>query len=447
MLLALGRLRPPCSEIMVLDTADSPAVSSSASPKNLLFDTNVAGASGTEVSSRPSTSTSIASSHSGSSSDSNNNNSNNSNSNSNLTTSASNSATSSVLASAPLAVAVAVAGKPVLHFRGADSVCSSSSSGPQSEGEEEGDEDKANKANKANKAEGRNKKARQQEEHEEQQQQLRAHHQDNSNSPSFVLGDVHGWADSDSDTSPCCSSPGSLSLSNVKTTHRSRHSNTFHLINSNNPSNSHSSNPSVADFVPFDRIEEDLEVQDCSPSENASELGPFLVPGQSEARRRMVERSQQCVVCMETKEHTFVPVHRQMGALQCQGHRFCSDCWIEFLQHRFRQYFAKQTTARGPMPLPCPVCRSEIYVPDCWGTQCTLPKCWRESPESSSVRVEELGSTYIDLDAQRSGAPAEFASFGSIAMARMSSNSSMGSPKGRKPLMQAWQPEPPVFGA
>lgn len=31
------------------------------------------------------------------------------------------------------------------------------------------------------------------------------------------------------------------------------------------------------------------------------------------------------------EEHTFVPPHET--SCQVEGHRFCSDCWIDFLDH------------------------------------------------------------------------------------------------------------------
>mmetsp|Transcript_36941 Transcript_36941/g.97325 ORF Transcript_36941/g.97325 Transcript_36941/m.97325 type:complete len:229 (-) Transcript_36941:266-952(-) len=73
---------------------------------------------------------------------------------------------------------------------------------------------------------------------------------------------------------------------------------------------------------------------------------------------------------MEEKEHTFVPPHTDDAGTHITGHRFCSDCWVEFLIHGLRRQSAVHA------PLACPVCRGDIATPDVWGACFDLPPAW-----------------------------------------------------------------------
>lgn len=125
-------------------------------------------------------------------------------------------------------------------------------------------------------------------------------------------------------------------------------------------------------------VEQDMLLEECSsddePSSSSSSFPACWAPGSVEGRRLMMRRAQQCVVCMEEKEHTFVPRHLQDAGQNVNGHRFCTDCWQEFLQHGLQRCTA------APLPLSCPVCRSTIAVPDCWGVDIDLPAAWTQAP-------------------------------------------------------------------
>lgn len=126
-------------------------------------------------------------------------------------------------------------------------------------------------------------------------------------------------------------------------------------------------------------VEGDLAVLDCDSGDEAGlpgSLPPAWAPGSAAGRRLMKARAQQCVVCMEDKEHTFVPPHREeeSGHL-VMGHRFCTDCWTEFLYHSLRQ----QRRGAPLQPLACPLCRGAIEVPDVWGIDLELPPSWRQA--------------------------------------------------------------------
>lgn len=142
-------------------------------------------------------------------------------------------------------------------------------------------------------------------------------------------------------------------------------------------------------------VENDMIVLDYD-SETEVELTSLPVqwaPGSTEGRRLMQSRAQQCVVCMEEKEHTFVPPHREEPGHHVDSHRFCTDCWQEFLQHGLQR---ARTTL--PPPLTCPLCRVAIEVPDVWGVNIDLPVTWTEacavesgSPEASPAAVAASG--------------------------------------------------------
>eukprot|EP00429_Kryptoperidinium_foliaceum_P067661 CAMPEP_0176071796 /NCGR_PEP_ID=MMETSP0120_2-20121206/35862_1 /TAXON_ID=160619 /ORGANISM="Kryptoperidinium foliaceum, Strain CCMP 1326" /LENGTH=277 /DNA_ID=CAMNT_0017405457 /DNA_START=119 /DNA_END=952 /DNA_ORIENTATION=+ len=135
--------------------------------------------------------------------------------------------------------------------------------------------------------------------------------------------------------------------------------------------------------------EGDLPVEDFDDSEdlprepwgNSGDKGWFA-PGSVAPRQLMQARAQQCVVCLQDKEHTFVPPHREDGgAHDVSGHRFCTDCWAEFLYHSSRQ----QHRRAGPRPLVCPLCRGGIHVPDVWGATYVLPRAWMQRAARDKV--------------------------------------------------------------
>merc|ERR1711981_1352546 len=85
----------------------------------------------------------------------------------------------------------------------------------------------------------------------------------------------------------------------------------------------------------------------------------------------MEARSQQCIICLSNKEHTLVPPHLlyctssedgpPLKPEQVAAHRFCTDCWADFLHHQLAE-----NTGAGASLLNCPVCRVPIDVPDLW---------------------------------------------------------------------------------
>lgn len=138
------------------------------------------------------------------------------------------------------------------------------------------------------------------------------------------------------------------------------------------------SSPKTAFFV-----EEDLVLQDLD-----DDISPPQARGRLLGRSLMQQRAQQCMVCMDEKEHTFVPTHRAGTPSHLQGHRFCSDCWVDFLQHRLGQCMSKQATGKMAS-LVCPVCRDEILVPDYLSAECDLPAAWctTSRPRLQAVEV------------------------------------------------------------
>mmetsp|Transcript_52927 Transcript_52927/g.134470 ORF Transcript_52927/g.134470 Transcript_52927/m.134470 type:complete len:190 (-) Transcript_52927:391-960(-) len=116
---------------------------------------------------------------------------------------------------------------------------------------------------------------------------------------------------------------------------------------------------------------------------------------------------------MEEKEHTLVPAHSsEDGPQHVDGHRFCSDCWAEYLYHSKQQYFAQRATKKS-MPLTCPLCRSAITVPDAWAAREELPSLWKGS-EASSERLQtmQMSSIFSSTDSSM-GSWAEVCSQGS----------------------------------
>jgi len=95
-------------------------------------------------------------------------------------------------------------------------------------------------------------------------------------------------------------------------------------------------------------------------------------PGSKAPKRLMEARSRQCIICFTEKQHTFVPphCHDQHGSpahsAQVESHRFCTDCWAQFLRHQLR--------GSGGAGLSCPLCRCPIDIPDMWKVVFDLPQ-------------------------------------------------------------------------
>lgn len=130
-------------------------------------------------------------------------------------------------------------------------------------------------------------------------------------------------------------------------------------------------------------LDDDLVLGDCDSDDEVD--CPASSSGRTTARRLMQARAQQCIVCMEEKEHTFVPPH-QTTTCQVEGHRFCSDCWIDFLDHGLL------VLRRGvsPAPLSCPICRSCIHVPDVWTVDVELPTVWQGTKKEVDSQVQRV---------------------------------------------------------
>jgi len=159
-------------------------------------------------------------------------------------------------------------------------------------------------------------------------------------------------------------------------------------------------------------IEDDITLQDCEEVEavgnGVDQLPPppRWSPGSTGPRRLMQARAQQCVVCMEDKEHTFVPPHREeCSTSHVDGHRFCTDCWVEYLYHCSRQ---PRRRGFGVSPLACPLCRGAIHVPDVWGAAYELPACWLAeeasapdaTPQTCPASDDESGEEPVHLWAE-----------------------------------------------
>jgi len=163
----------------------------------------------------------------------------------------------------------------------------------------------------------------------------------------------------------------------------------------NSPKVTKISEPEEVDWLAELLLDDDLVLEDfdfepevCSSS--SSLFGRFT------ARRLMQARAQHCVVCMEEKEHTFVPEHAGSGGQHVEGHRFCSDCWMDFLDHSLTHLPAKDISTAAP--LNCPLCRSRIYVPDVWAVDIELPPSWTAHVDAP---VAVLGSVAETEDSTR----------------------------------------------
>lgn len=152
-------------------------------------------------------------------------------------------------------------------------------------------------------------------------------------------------------------------------------------------------------------VEDDIVLEDYSSEDEgwafpaggaeaaAAEGNPMV------ARRRMQARAQQCVVCMEEKEHTFVPVHADGAGDGVHSHRFCSSCWLDFLDHSLRSPRAQRlrggpraAAAAAAVPLSCPICRAAIAAPDVWGVGFELPEAWLRRPGEAEEKHLEAAT-------------------------------------------------------
>mmetsp|Transcript_111344 Transcript_111344/g.359321 ORF Transcript_111344/g.359321 Transcript_111344/m.359321 type:complete len:541 (-) Transcript_111344:28-1650(-) len=176
------------------------------------------------------------------------------------------------------------------------------------------------------------------------------------------------------------------------------------------------------------RAAEGGTASDHDEDDDAEELGQprlWAPPGATTGRKLMEARSRRCVICLADKQHTLVPPHRELESniseigATCEGsvswfrslrgggwrlpaadglqaplhpsrgiedHRFCTDCWEAFLQHRLRQRSAPSSLREDSSDeLRCPVCRSAIEVPDVYVVRMGLPECWqRQAPPAHS---------------------------------------------------------------
>eukprot|EP00435_Cladocopium_sp_Y103_P002837 s5740_g1.t1 len=89
-----------------------------------------------------------------------------------------------------------------------------------------------------------------------------------------------------------------------------------------------------------------------------------------------LEAKRPCVICLTEKEHTLVPPHAprfrnapNVPSEAVEDHRFCTDCWEDFLRH------ARNSTASS---MTCPVCRGEIIIPEVWTQRLQLPQQWSQ---------------------------------------------------------------------
>mmetsp|Transcript_79765 Transcript_79765/g.207320 ORF Transcript_79765/g.207320 Transcript_79765/m.207320 type:complete len:398 (+) Transcript_79765:94-1287(+) len=183
-------------------------------------------------------------------------------------------------------------------------------------------------------------------------------------------------------------------------------------------------------------IERDMTLDDCSSSDDedmASVCDDFVhgtvsveeaeVPRRPGDGRRMMQlRAQQCVVCLAEKEHTLVPPHHgvdvdgsEIEACHLWGHRFCTDCWPEFLlRHRDEQQQRISRGSRKSQPLQCPVCRRGIGVPDAWRvhldipvvTGSSSPKASRTSAAAARCHTRRGRPRHTSASQCHSGAPA-----------------------------------------
>lgn len=149
------------------------------------------------------------------------------------------------------------------------------------------------------------------------------------------------------------------------------------------------------DGSPLIAVEGDLCVLNCDTDDETSMASSWEPPRPRSAKEFMKARAQQCVVCMEEKEHTFVPPHKEaMEGSHVASHRFCTDCWPQFLMHSLSQHRQAQRQRRqATVPaLACPMCRCEICVPDAWTLGLELPPSWKAPAVAAGAQAAAGGA-------------------------------------------------------
>lgn len=128
-------------------------------------------------------------------------------------------------------------------------------------------------------------------------------------------------------------------------------------------------------------VETDLALQDVSSDEEfykRSKAWFNLLPLR---KNFFLEAKRPCVICLTEKEHTLVPPHApprnapNVPSEAVEDHRFCTDCWEDFLRHR------TSTTSS----MTCPVCHGEIIIPEVWTQRLQLPQRWSQEEAPASA--------------------------------------------------------------
>eukprot|EP00929_Paragymnodinium_shiwhaense_P031140 TRINITY_DN17519_c0_g1_i1.p1 TRINITY_DN17519_c0_g1~~TRINITY_DN17519_c0_g1_i1.p1 ORF type:complete len:398 (-),score=60.34 TRINITY_DN17519_c0_g1_i1:134-1327(-) len=157
-------------------------------------------------------------------------------------------------------------------------------------------------------------------------------------------------------------------------------------------------------------VEDDLILEDYDSDRDGDSLAPLpRLPGAFTGRKLMLARAQRCVVCLGESEHTFVPPHGHTrcgtgcaGSSQAsttspssgsrsrgpvEGHRFCTDCWDEFLEHHMEDAPDGKRRVLQLSKLICPVCRDPIEMPELWTVRLGLhqARCRRSSSRIPSL--------------------------------------------------------------
>jgi len=161
-------------------------------------------------------------------------------------------------------------------------------------------------------------------------------------------------------------------------------------------------------------VEPDLAVQDyedegcAAPSAWQAQSAPYRL-------ERRPESLQHCMICLQEKPHTLVPPHRSAKEeatparrwwcyFKCpwrrdrveertpflkpnvDSHRFCTECWAEYLAH----VPAGEVYEFAESKLACPICRETIDVPDVWAVKLGVPEALRVL-RSSDLRDDRAG--------------------------------------------------------
>lgn len=98
-----------------------------------------------------------------------------------------------------------------------------------------------------------------------------------------------------------------------------------------------------------------------------------------------------------------MPPHITDAGTHITGHRFCSDCWVEFLVHGLRRRSAIHA------PLACPVCRANIAAPDVWSACFDLPPAWALAAPTAHKAAVLLPSVVGDRQGRGHGSSPRFA--------------------------------------